>query len=168
MILLCLSRQSFVWAAGIINDNRYERAGSAPWLVPFQKKKKWWWLMSLNFLVPRIWVKPVCSAKNLPAGHWMQPSPNFSQPPFALAMNTPLSSTLQIYWQLLKDIYCPSVSPSRRTACNLPVPSLDHLPKARASLFFSRHLLLSLPGRLVRVWETETERERERDRGKYK
>lgn len=59
-------------------------------------------------------------------------------------MNTSLNSTLQIYWQLLKNIYCPTSSPSGHLACNLPIRLLDHLSKPRPSLFViipSFHLL---------------------------
>lgn len=57
----------------------------------------------------------------------------------SLAVDTSLNSTLEIYWQLLKNIYCPTSSPSGHPVCNLPTRLLDHLSKPRAfllSLFF--------------------------------
>lgn len=45
-----------------------------------------------------------------------------------------LNSTQQIYWQLFKNIYCTTSSPSGHLACNLPTRLLDHLSKPEAFL----------------------------------
>lgn len=107
------------------------------------------------------------------SSHRQAPTQHRSPISWSRAIDTSLNSTLQIYWQLLKNIYCPTSSPSGHLACNLPTRLLDHLSKPQAFLLSLFFLFVIIPSfyflerrsvyvLYVHVW---MEREGERNTG---
>ena len=129
-------------------------------------------IFALSFLSNNIWHSAYGRLTN--SFHRQAPTQPSSS---TLAVNTSLNSTLQIYWQLLKNIYYPTSSPSGHPACNLPTRLLDHLSKPQAFLLPLFFLSSSPP---FTFWKEgcvcvmycmcmcvcERERERDRERGR--